>query len=173
MTAADRTGRRARLLHRLFTLVVAVKGLDGVVDLVGGAVLLLLPPGAIAAWADAVTRHELSEDPGDVLANLLHRWGSDFGRNAQLFVAAYLLLHGVTKLLLAASLLMGRRWAYPVALVFLAVFMVYAGYRLAFAWSWFLVAVIILDAATIALVAREWRTRRGSPLAAPCADSGK
>lgn len=160
MTAPERTERRARLLHRLFAVVVAVKGLDGVIDLVGGAALLLLPPGAIAAWADSLTRHELSEDPGDVLAGLLRQWGADFGPGVQHFVAAYLLLHGVAKLLLVVSLFMGKIWAYPVALAFLAVFMAYAGFRLSLAWSWLVAAAILLDAAMIALVAREWRMRR-------------
>ncbi len=156
-------GWHARLLHRLFGVVVAVKGVDGIVEFAGGAVLLLAPPGAVAVWTDAVTRHELSEDPGDFVAAPLRQWGVDFGYHAQLFVAAYLLLHGGVKLLLAASLLLGRRWAYPVAIAFLAVFMVYAGFRLWLGWNWLLAGVILLDAATLWLVAREWRTTAALP----------
>ncbi len=152
--------RRAGLMHRLFGIVVALKGLDGIIDLAGGAALLLVQPGAIAAWTNAVTQHELSEDPGDFLAEHLRQWGSDFGHSAQLFVAAYLLLHGAAKLLLAGSLLMGKSWAYPVALAFLAVFMAYAGFRLSLGWNWLLAGAIPLDAVTIWLVAREWRATR-------------
>jgi len=152
--------RRARAMHRLFRLVVAVKGLDGIIDFAGGAALLLVQPGAIAAWTNAVTQHELSEDPGDFLAEHLRQWGSDFGHGTQLFVAAYLLLHGVAKLLLAVSLLMGKTWAYPVALAFLAVFVAYGGFRLSLGWNPLLAGAILLDAATIWLVAREWRATR-------------
>ena len=104
-------GGGARTMHRLFGIAVAAKGLDGIIDLAGGAALLLVQPGVIAAWTNAVTQHELSEDPGDFLAVHLRQRGSDFGHSAQLFVAAYLLLHGAAKLLLAVSLLMGKAWA--------------------------------------------------------------
>ena len=40
-------------MERLFGVVVAVKGLDGVIDFAGGTAFLLLPPVAIAAWTDA------------------------------------------------------------------------------------------------------------------------
>jgi uncharacterized membrane protein len=52
---------------------------------------------------------------------------------------------------------MGKTWASPVALAFLAVFVAYGGFRLALGWSRLLAGVILLDAATISLVAREWR----------------
>jgi uncharacterized membrane protein len=153
-----------RLTHRLFGIAVAVKGLDGIVELAGGAALLLVRPGAIAAWTEAVTRRELSQHPGDFVAEHLRQWGADFGHSAQLFVAAYLLLHGGAKLLLAGSLLMGKIWAYPVAIAFLAAFIAYAGFRLWLSWSWLLAGVTLLDAATMWLIAREWRATTGSPI---------
>lgn len=143
-------------MHRLFAIAVAAKGLDGIIELVAGAALLFLPD-AIAAWADAVTQHELSEHPGDLLALRLRQWGADFGHGPHLFIAAYLLLHGAIKLLLAASLLLGKGWAYPVAIVFLGAFVTYAAFRLSLAWSWVLAGVIVMDLVTIWLVAREWR----------------
>ena len=38
--------------------------------------------------------------------------------------------------------------------------MAYAGFRLILGWNWLLAGVILLDAATIWLVAREWRVTR-------------
>ena len=48
-------------------------------------------------------------------------------------------------------------------IAFLAVFMVYAGFRLWLGWNWLLAGVILLDAATLWLVAREWRTTAALP----------
>jgi uncharacterized membrane protein len=144
-------------MHRLFGLVVMLKGLDGVFDLVAGIALLLVQPAAVVAWTNAVTWRELSEDPQDFLATHLRDWGAGFSHGEQLVIAAYLLFHGAAKVMLAASLLRGKSWAYPIALAFLAVFVAYGGFRLSHGWSWLLAGVILLDAATIWLVAREWR----------------
>ena len=149
--------RRARLMHRLFGLVVMLKGVDGVFDLMAGVALLFVQPGAIAAWTSAVTWRELSEDPQDFLATHLRSWGAGFNHGEEVLIAAYLLFHGAAKVTLAGSLLLGKSWAYPLALAFLTVFVAYAGFRLTLGWSWLLAGVMLFDLATIALVAREWR----------------
>jgi uncharacterized membrane protein len=67
------------------------------------------------------------------------------------------LLHGIAKIILVTFLLLGRTWAYPVAIFLFSTFLAYAGYRLSLKWSWPLVALVVLDLITIWLVAREWR----------------
>jgi uncharacterized membrane protein len=62
----------------------------------------------------------------------------------------------LAKVVLATSLLMGKSWAYPVALAFFSIFVAYAGFRLHLGWSWPVAVIIVLDLFTIALVAREW-----------------
>jgi uncharacterized membrane protein len=79
-----------------------------------------------------------------------------------MFIATYLLFHGIAKVTLATFLLMGRSWAYPAALTFFLVFVAYAMYRLWRAWSWSLAGVVVLDLITIGLVAREWRATAGA-----------
>jgi uncharacterized membrane protein len=65
--------RRARAMHQLFGLVVVLKGLDGLLEFVGGAVLLLVPPDAIATVITTGNGRELSEHAGDFPANLLRQ----------------------------------------------------------------------------------------------------
>lgn len=166
----QRTGKTG-LMHRLFDVVVILKGLDGGLEIIGGTALLLVRAGAIMVLVDALTARELSEDPGDLIANLLRQWAAGFGHSAQMFAAAYLPFHGFAKVTLATFLLMGKTWAYPVALTFFSIFVVYAGFRLSLGWTWVLAALIGLDLVTIWLVAREWRaiasakagSRRGQP----------
>lgn len=128
----------------------------------GGTALLFARAGAIAALAAALTSRELSEDPHDLVANLLRRWATGFGHGAQMFAAAYLLFHGVAKVTLATFLLLGKSWAYPVAIVFFSTFVAYAVFRLSLGWTWTLSALVLLDLATIYLVAREWRAARSA-----------
>jgi uncharacterized membrane protein len=105
---------RNRLMHRLFDIMVFLKGLDGILEIVGGTALLFIKSGAIVALVGALTARELSEDPSDFFANLLRDWAANFGRNAQEFAIIYLLSHGFAKVILATSLLMGNpgptRW---------------------------------------------------------------
>ena len=148
--------------HRLFDIVVILKGLNGLVELVAGAALIMIPAGAIANWADLMTRHELSTDPNDVIANLVMHWAANFGHGTQVFAAIYLLLHGVAKSALAGLLLLGQKIAYPIALVFFSLFVVYALYRLTLSWSWVLAIVVAFDIIAIIIIAREWQSESAS-----------
>lgn len=157
LVSARKGARASTLMHRMFDVVVVLKGLDGVLEIIGGVALLFVQTGAIVALATALTAHELSEDPHDLVANLLSHWAASFGHGTQMFIAAYLLFHGIAKVTLATFLLMRKFWAYPVALTFFLVFVAYATYRLSRVWSWSLAGVVAVDLVTIGLVAREWR----------------
>jgi uncharacterized membrane protein len=145
------------LLHRMFDVVVIVKGLDGVLEIAGGISLLFIKSGAIAALVKVIIARELSEDPQDLFANLLRHWAESFGQSTQTFAAAYLLSHGITKVALATFLLRGKIWAYPVALIFISVFVAYMAFRLSIGWSWLLAGLVVLDLITLWLIAGEWR----------------
>jgi len=143
--------------HKLFDVVVILKGLNGVLELIGGAALALIPTGAIMVWVDYLTHNELSGDPTDFFASHLMHWAENFGHGSQLFAAFYLLFHGVAKVTLASLLLMGKEIAYPIAIGLFSLFVAYALYRLAFLhFSVPLTAFVALDIFTIVIIAREW-----------------
>ncbi len=152
----------AKIEHGAFRLLMILKGLNGFLELVGGVALLCLQAGVITAWVTILTSHELSEDPHDPLARLLVSWAMSFGQSRQMFVAGYLLFHGVVKTLLVTLLLLGQTWAYPIAIVFFLSFVAYAALRLSHIWSWPLAGLLILDLATAALTAKEWQKKRHS-----------
>jgi uncharacterized membrane protein len=78
-----------------------------------------------------------------------------FGHDRQMFVAGYLLFHGIAKTLLVTLLWLGQPWAYPVVMVFFLSFVVCAALRLSHAWSWPLASFLVLDLATTWLTAKE------------------
>jgi uncharacterized membrane protein len=104
-----------------------------------------------------LTKRELSEDPRDLLARLLSHRAMSFGHDRQMFVAGYLLFHGIAKTLLVSLLLLGKHWAYPVAMVFFLSFVAYSALRLSHASSWPLASFLVLDLATTWLTAKEWK----------------
>jgi uncharacterized membrane protein len=149
-------------LDRAFAVGIILKGLDGVLEVVGGLLLLVVSPVSIDQLARALTQHELSEDPHDFLAtHLLHAAGSLSGSSLR-FGAAYLLLHGVVKVLLVTALLRDKIWAYPWMIAFLIVFIVYQVYRMTFAFSIGLLGLTIFDLVVVWLTYREYAKQRAA-----------
>jgi uncharacterized membrane protein len=151
---------RERVLDLTFLIGVLFKGVDGLVELVGGAVLLFVTPAQLRGAAGEVTAGELTEDPHDILANLLIHAVAHLGSGGAAFLAAYLLLHGVVKIAIVIALLVGSRRIYPWAMTALGAFLVFQLYELVTAPSVGVVLLTVFDAVIIWLTWREWRRNR-------------
>ena len=149
---------------RLFEVGIILKGLDGILETIGGLLLLAITPATINRLAAKLTQHELSEDPKDFIANHLLGYTHGLTGSAVTFAAVYLLLHGITKIVLVAALLRNQIWAYPWMLAFLLIFIGYQLYRLVLSPALGLSALTIFDAFIAWLTWREWRkqTANGS-----------
>ena len=152
--------KKERLLDLFFLVGIVVKGIDGVVELVGGAVLAFVSPARLNALAQSLTASELRDDPHDVVANLVRHGASHLGAADTRFYAAYLLLHGVVKVAIVIALFRGSRRVYPWAIGALVVFLIIQFYELATAPTVGVVVLTVLDAIIIALTWREWRHDR-------------
>jgi hypothetical protein len=65
-TATDR-------LDKVFEVGILLKGLDGLLEIAGGVLLLLIKPQYLNQLASTLTQHELSVDPHDFLSSyILH-----------------------------------------------------------------------------------------------------
>jgi uncharacterized membrane protein len=144
-------------VHRVFTLSIWVKGIDGVLEIIGGAVLLVTSNAALNQFVIALTQHELSEDPHDVIATAARQAVVQLSVGTKVFGGAYLIAHGLAKVVLVVGLLRGHRWAYPVAIGFLALFIAYQLYRLSYQFSIGLLLLTLLDVVIIGLIWREYR----------------
>jgi Predicted membrane protein len=150
---------RDTLYHWMFDVGVVLKGLDGLLEVLGGAALLVATRPFIIRTVGDVTRAELSEDPNDFVANHLHHIAQHLSVGTQHFASLYLLGHGFIKLVLVAGLLRGWRWSFPAATISLSAFIAYQAYRLTYAPSALLLLLTILDVAIVALIVHEWCTR--------------
>ncbi|MEV8148007.1 DUF2127 domain-containing protein [Arthrobacter sp. NPDC080073] len=148
------------LLDRTFRVSLILKGLDGVLELIGGILLLIVTPRQIDDLVRFLTQHELAQDPHDFLANSLVHLSSNLSGSATLFGAIYLLLHGLVKIVLVWAVLKDKLWAYPWMIAFLLVFILYQGYRIAVAFSWGLVLLTAFDIFIVWITAREYRIHK-------------
>jgi len=151
-------------LDRIFKVTLVLKGLDGVLELVGGVLFLMVPPNRIGSVVRLLTQHELAEDPDDLVANALTRLAGELTASATLFAALYLLLHGLVKVVLVWAVLRDKLWAYPWMIGFLVVFILYQGYQLTSAFSWGLVLLTVFDIFIVWLTGREYRAHRTRPV---------
>lgn len=154
------TRRSEVLLDRFFRVALVLKGLDGVLELVGGILLLVVTPDQINALVRFLTQHELSEDPNDLVANALLTFAQSLDVSATTFAAAYLLVHGVVKVLLVGAVLADRLWAYPWLIAFLVVFIAYQVYVMAIGFTWGMLALTLFDLVIVWLTAREYRVHK-------------
>jgi len=151
-------------LERSFQIGIVLKGLDGVLELIGG--ILLLTPATINRIVLALTQHERSEDPNDRFATYLVDLSHRLTGSGVAFGAAYLLSHGLVKVVLVAALLRNKVWAYPWTIAFLLAFVVYQLYRIALQPTLGLILLTVFDLAVAWLTWREYRTQRSRRRAA-------
>jgi uncharacterized membrane protein len=152
--------RAGDLLDRTFVVGIVLKGLDGLLETIGGILLLLVSPERINRIIVNLTQHELSEDPHDWIAGHLLHYAHGLTNASVTFAAVYLLAHGVVKVVLVVALLRNQMWAYPVLIVVLIAFIVYQLYLIALKPSGGLIALTVFDTAITALTWREWRKQR-------------
>jgi len=147
-TAADGPARPlSPALDKTFKIGLVLKGLDGILEVVGGIVLLFLSPQAIQHIARTLTSHELSQDPHDLIARYILHTTAHLTTSTTLFGAIYLLSHGAAKIVLVVLVLREKLWAYPWLIVLLLAFIAYQLYRLiAVHFSVGLTALTVFDA---------------------------
>ncbi len=156
-TTAEKQRQRG-IFHRIFELSICVKSIDGVLEIVGGVLLLLVSGATLNRLVGALTQHELVEDPRDWIANALRQAAAQLSAGTKLFGSMYLIAHGLLKVFLVVALFRGKLWAYPVTMVFLSIFIAYQIYRLSYNDSIGLMLLTLLDIATVILIWREYRS---------------
>jgi uncharacterized membrane protein len=147
-------------MHRLFALSILIKAVDGVLEMIGGSLFMFVSPKALNSLVILFTAHELSEDPDDWFAITLRHAVHSLSPDSKLFVSVYLVAHGLVKVILAAGLLRKKLWAYPAALWFLGMFLLYQLYRFSHTHSLGLLALSAFDLFVAALVWLEYRAQK-------------
>lgn len=142
-------------LDRVFLWSIVLKAVDGVLEVIGGVLVLVVAPTRITQWAKSITQHELGTDPHDFVARHILRSAHDFAAGGRAFAAVYLLVHGVTKIVLVIEILREHLWAYKGMVIMLGLFIMYQLYRMLSKPSISLVLLSVFDAFIVVLTLRE------------------
>jgi uncharacterized membrane protein len=143
--------------HEIFEISVAIKGIDGLLEIIGSLFLFLISPEKINSIIIHLIQHELVEDPKDIIATHLLNTMHHFSASTKLFQALYLLVHGLIKVFLVWGLLKNKLWAYPASIAFLVAFIFYQTYRYTYTHALSLILLTIFDVFIIVLTWHEYR----------------
>jgi uncharacterized membrane protein len=149
----------SRSLDRTFRISVALKGLDGALETIGGVILLFVQPSTLDHWVRTLTAYELSQDPHDFFARHLLHSTSHLTHGKTIYASIYLLSHGLAKVVLVVAVLREQLWAYPGMIVLLLAFIVYQLYKIAIHFTVGLTLLTIFDAFVVWLTWREYQSR--------------
>ena len=140
-------------LHQVFTVWVAIKALGGFLQLALAALLLSLDLNTL--------RLTLGRESQWVRLHGLRyldlSTSQELSAGTQHYAALYLLVHGVSKLVLAVCLLRGQHWAYPASIIALVGFVAFQGFQLSLAYSLGLLLLTLYDMILIWLIWMEYQ----------------
>jgi uncharacterized membrane protein len=136
----------------------------GTMRIILGFWLLNLIDMPLSDLLHSLMSHELVEDPNDLLYRILNSFLQLHPLSVTYFLSAYLFFWGATDIVLSASLLRHKLWAFPASLTLIGFFVGYELYRLTETRSLILLFFICVDAGIWWLIKDEWkktRRRRG------------
>jgi uncharacterized membrane protein len=154
------TNKKDEIVHKIFELGILIKGIDGVLQVLGGILLMFFNPIRLNKLVVFITQHELSQDPNDVIVNYVINLSNSFSINAQHFGVIYLISHGLVKLILYLLLLNNKRGAYPIAIISLIAFIFYQMYRYSISSSIFMLILTFFDIIMVVLTLIEYKNTK-------------
>jgi len=148
--------KRPQLLHDAYLGAILIKGFDGAVEVLAGAVIALTGTERLYELVIRFTAPELTGHHPALHA--IRTGAAKLANGSHHFVIVYLLVHGLLKLGVVVALLRGTaRWIFPLASLILTGFIAYMSWRLSRHWSDWLLGFALFDVITLGLVLNEWR----------------
>jgi uncharacterized membrane protein len=150
-----------KTVHRVFELAILIKGIDGVLETVGGLLILFIPLHSLDDWIRFLLAHELSTESHDLLAHAAEHLLDILSLSTKVFASVYLIGHGLVKIFLVYALWREKMWAFPIALWFIVLFVAYQLYRYTHTHSTALLIFALFDVCVSWFIWREYLARKG------------
>ena len=154
--------RKETIFHDLFLIGIIIKGIDGVLELIGGIILIIARSDTISRLIQAFFQHEIAQDPTDLIANYFIHLSQSLSISTLSFVALYLIIHGSIKIGLFSGLWYKQLWAYPLVGILLSLFVLYQLVRFFNTYSALLLFLTLVDIMIIVLLRFEYHRLKRS-----------
>ncbi|AGK95813.1 DUF2127 domain-containing protein [Clostridium pasteurianum] len=153
---SKKINKKNDIFHKSFEIGILLKGIDSILQITGGILLIFLNPHRLSRIVVLLTQHELSKNPRDTIANFIVKSSLGFNLSVQHFAVFYLISHGVIKLVLVILLWKKKMFAYPLTIFSLALFIIYQIYHYTIRHSLWLIGLTIFDIVMIILTLIEY-----------------
>jgi uncharacterized membrane protein len=140
----------------LFRIGMTFKGIDSVFEVIGGIILTM--PTRLARYILAVSQHE-SFRHHQVLAGRLGKIADTVTTHPSMLEAGYLMVHGLSKLILIIAIVCGKRWGFLGFIVVLSLFTLIELVRAVTAREVVTGVFGAFDLLIVFLIYREYKTR--------------
>jgi uncharacterized membrane protein len=144
-------------LDKAFEVTLIYKGIDGLLEMIGGVIFLFIRPTFVLRLAHGVVGYH----PHNFIGKHVLQAAQHFGKGAAIFAALYLFSHGIVKVVLVVEILREKLWAYVAFMIVTGLFAVYQVYDIIFrkpTVSFMLLT--ILDLVIIYLTNKEYRKHK-------------
>ena len=151
--------KHSSYLHGAYLAAISIKGLDGALETVAGAMAAAFGPYWLYAVIVWIVAPEIASTVVNAPAHIVRHGAAGIAHSGNL-ATIYLLVHGPLKLGIVVGLFRGGSWIFPLAAAVLFGFVAYLGARAVMQSSGWLAGFAVFDALTLALVLNEWHSRR-------------
>jgi len=154
--------------HKCFLISILLKGINGVLEILGGILLLIIRGQSIvnfvevASFVEIITEGEVIQVPKNLASNFLLNLAYSVALN-KYFTIIFLLSHGIIKLFLIICLLKRKLWSYPLAILVFVLFIVYQTYQYYLSPSSLMILLNIFDVFVILVTYIEYRSLKSIP----------
>jgi uncharacterized membrane protein len=145
------------LLDKVFEVSLLIKGIDGLIELLTGLGIWILTPEKLSRWVIRLAQNELKADPSNFIGHYFLHLGQKDAHDTGVFVIAYLVSHGILKLIIVFGLSRNLWWAYPFSFVVLTLFILYQVYAILTHFTLSMFLLTLFDLFVLALVWREYQ----------------
>ncbi len=145
-----------KLFHILFRVGVVLKGIDAVLETIGGVILLLVPPDDISQFIVKITQYQLMQNPHPLLEKAVQK-SIEVTTDSHVWAGLFLLSHGLVKLLIVTGMILKKLWAYRVGLLVFVGLVIYQSAHILKTHSVGLLILTAFDIVFILLAYREYR----------------
>jgi uncharacterized membrane protein len=148
------------LLHESFRAGITLKGIDGILEAIGGIVLWSIKPSDLNRIALKFLEIDLPFDRHEFITTHLYRATEHLAYGGKHFASLYLLAHGLIKAVLVTALWFDALWAYPLTMVVFGLFCIFQVHRFLHTHSVVLLLLTLFDLLIVWLTWREYQDQK-------------
>lgn len=154
------TKTKPTAFDRVYYVTLAIKGFDGLLEVIGAILILFLNPPRIHYFLELAAQTEFAHRHQAVFHSLSTHVANGYTAEMRYFLVIYLLVHAAVKIISVVGLMMNKRWAYPFALITLGLMMLYQLYEIIFVRpSLLMILLTIFDVVVLLMIWREYWLR--------------